>query len=415
MYDYVIIDEASQVDLCTGALALSCARKAVVAGDLKQLPNVVDGKTSVVTDAIFAEFDLPEVYRYKNHSLLSAVTELFPEAPSTLLREHYRCHPKIIEFCNRKFYEGRLLVLTETKSDREPLVVYKTVEGNHERNHVNQRQIDIIKNEIIPQQNLNITDGSVGIVTPYRNQTNALQRAFANTGIKADTVDKFQGQENDVIILSTVDNAITEFADNANRLNVAVSRAVKQLIVVVSDGDAQTDTNIGDLVRYIEYNNLSIIDSKIYSVFDYLYKGYSERRRQLLVKQKRVSEYDSENLMYALIQSVLKDERFKRFDAAVHVPLKMILRDTDKLSAPEKRYAGNILTHVDFLVFDTIDKAPRLVIEVDGSAFHAADSRQVERDSMKDEILKKYDLPVARFRTDGSNERGRLIAALEAV
>jgi superfamily I DNA and/or RNA helicase len=415
MYDYVIIDESSQVDLCTGALALSCARKAVVVGDLKQLPNVVDRKASAITDDIFTKFDLPDVYRYKNHSLLSAATELFPNAPSTLLREHYRCHPKIIEFCNKKFYGGRLLVLTEPKSGREPLLVYKTVEGNHERNRVNQRQIDIIKNEIIPQQNLNITDGSVGIVTPYRNQTNALQRAFTKTGVKAGTVDKFQGQENDVIILSTVDNTITEFADNANRLNVAVSRAIEQLIVVVSDGDAQTDTNIGDLIRYIEYNNFSIINSKIYSVFDYLYKSYSERRRQLLVKQKRVSEYDSENLMYALIQSVLKDERFSCFDVAVHVPLKMIVRDTHKLSTLEKRYAGNILTHVDFLVFDTIGKSPRLVVEVDGSAFHAAGSYQSERDSMKNEILKKYGLPIARFRTDGSNERSRLLVALDAT
>jgi superfamily I DNA and/or RNA helicase len=57
MYDYVIIDESSQVDLCTGALALSCARKAIIVGDLKQLPNVVDGKTSVITDRIFAEFN----------------------------------------------------------------------------------------------------------------------------------------------------------------------------------------------------------------------------------------------------------------------------------------------------------------------------------------------------------------------
>ncbi|MDR1073437.1 MAG: DUF2726 domain-containing protein, partial [Treponema sp.] len=255
----------------------------------------------------------------------------------------------------------------------------------------------------------------LGIVTPYRNQTNARQKSFASAGVKADTVDKFQGREKDVIILSTVDNEITAFADNANRLNVAVSRAIEQLIVIVSDGGAQTDTNIGDLVRYIEYNNFSVIDSDIYSVFDYLYKNYAERRREFLAKRKRVSEYDSENMMFALIQSVLKDERFACFDVAVHVALKMILRDTSKLSAQEKRYAGNILTHVDFLVFDTIGKAPRLVVEVDGVAFHTEGSRQSDRDSMKNEILKKYGLPIVRFRTDGSNEHSRLSAALESV
>ena len=415
MYDYVIVDESSQVDLCTGALAMSCAKKAIIVGDLKQLPNVVDGKTSAITDKIFTESDLPEVYRYNNHSLLSTVTELFPDVPNTLLREHYRCHPKIIEFCNQKFYGGQLITLTEPKSAREPLIVYKTAEGNHERNRMNQRQIDVILSEIIPEQNLNIQDNSLGIVTPYRNQTNALQKAFVGTGVKADTVDKFQGQENEVIILSTVDNEITEFTDNANRLNVAVSRAIEQLILVVSDSDMQIDTNIGDLVRYIEYNNFSVVDSKVYSVFDSLYKSYSEHYQALPAKRKRVSEYDSENLMFELIKSVINNKHFLRFDVAVHVPLKMIIRNIDSLNTDEKRYAENALTHVDFLIYSRIDKTPRLVVEVDGVAFHTEGSRQAERDKIKNEILRKCSLPIIRFRTDGSGERNRLIKELEVV
>lgn len=413
MYDYVIIDESSQVDLCTGALALSCARKAVVVGDLKQLPNVIDTKAAKTTDTIFAKYDLPEVYRYKKHSLLSAMTTMFPNAPSTLLREHYRCHPKIIEFCNKKFYDGQLIILTEHQTEREPLVLYKTVEGNYARERINQRQIDVIKEEIIPQQKLCITDGSLGIVTPYRNQTNALQKAFAGMQVKADTVDKFQGQENKVVILSTVDNEITEFADNANRLNVAISRAIEQLIVVVNDSDSLKDTNIGDLVRYIEYNNLSVIDSKVYSVFDYLYSSYAECRRKFLANRNRISVYDSENLMYALITDVLKDKGFNNFDVTVHVPLKMLIRDTSLMTPQEKKYAMNDWTHVDFVIFDTIDKSPRLVIEVDGVKYHAEGTRQAERDAMKNEILNKYSLPIARFRTDGSNERKQLIEVLD--
>ena len=412
-YDYVIVDESSQVDLCTGALALSCARKAVIVGDLKQLPNVVDSKAANITDTIFTEFDLPEVYRYKNHSLLSSLKTMFPHAPNTFLHEHYRCHPKIIEFCNKKFYEGQLIILTDPKPGREPLVLYKTIEGNHERNRVNQRQIDVIKEEIIPQQRLNTTDGSLGIVTPYRNQTNALQKAFAGTKVKADTVDKFQGQENDVIILSTVDNEITEFADNANRLNVAISRAAEQLIAVVSDADTRTDTNIGDLIRYIEYNNFTIVESKVYSVFDYLYRSYAERRREFLAKQKRVSKYDSENLMYALITDALKEKRLSHLDVAIHVPLRMILRDVSLLTAAEKQYAMNVFTHVDFLIFDAMGKLPRLIVEVDGAAFHVEGTKQSERDAMKNEIFDKYQLPILRLRTDGSGERKQLIDAID--
>ena len=63
---------------------------------------------------------------------------------------------------------------------------------------------------------------------------------------------------------------------------------------------------------------------------------------------------------------------------------------------------------LDFLIFDSIDKSPRLVVEVDGVKFHAEGTRQAGRDSMKNSILSKYGLPLLRFRTDGSDEREKL-------
>jgi superfamily I DNA and/or RNA helicase len=364
MYDYVIIDEASQVNLATGALALSCAKKAVVVGDLKQLPNVVNSEDAEKTDKIFGEYNFSEQYRYKNHNILLSLSKMFPNAPKTLLREHYRCHPKIIEFCNQKFYNNQLVILSESKSERKPLIVYKTTEGNHARDRINQRQIDVIKNEIIPQQSLD-KDVSLGIVTPYRNQTNALQQAFAGTNIQADTVDKFQGRENDVIILSTVDNEISEFADNANRLNVAVSRAKDQLIVVVNGNELKQDTNIGDLVKYVEYNNLEIVQSNISSVFDLLFKCHNEKRKQYLNNKKIVSEYDSENLLFSKIEEILQEENLQRFGVKVHIPMKIVLHNTDDLTNEEARYALNELTHFDFLIFDKI-KLPYIRLKTNG-------------------------------------------------
>ncbi|HSY62325.1 MAG TPA: AAA domain-containing protein [Cytophaga sp.] len=290
-YDYIIIDESSQVDIATGALALSCAKKAVIVGDLKQLPNVVDSELQNKTNLVFDSFDLPASYRYSDHSLLSSLIELFPNVTKTLLREHYRCHPKIIEFCNKKFYNNQLIILTEYTNKRPPLVVYRTTPGNHERERMNQRQIDVIKQEIIPREQLETVD--LGIVTPYRNQTNALQEAFNRTAIKADTVDKFQGRENEVIILSTVDDKISEFTDNLNRLNVAVSRAIDQLILVVNGNKHEGDSNISDLIQYIEYNNFSVVNSDLYSIFDYLYKGFEEKRVKIISKTGKVSEFDS--------------------------------------------------------------------------------------------------------------------------
>ncbi len=412
-YDYIIIDESSQVDIATGALALSCAKKAVIVGDLKQLPNVVDSELQNKTNAVFDSFDLPASYRYSDHSLLSSLIQLFPNVAKTLLREHYRCHPKIIGFCNKKFYNDQLIILTEDTSKRTPLVVYKTTPGNHERQRMNQRQIDVIKQEVIPGEQLETVD--LGIVTPYRNQTNALQEAFKNTTIKADTVDKFQGRENEVIILSTVDDKISEFTDNSNRLNVAVSRAIDQLILVVNGNKLENDSNISDLIRYIEYNNFAVIHSDLYSIFDYLYKGFEEKRIKIISKTGSVSEFDSENLMYALIKEVLGNDNFSKYDVLLHFPLRNLIKDFSKLNEQEKAYAAHPFTHLDFLIYNKLGKNTVLAIEVDGFAFHKKGTIQSERDLMKNEVLEKYGIPLIRFTTNGNGEKEKLIKKLNEL
>jgi superfamily I DNA and/or RNA helicase len=409
IYDYVIVDEASQVDLATGALALSCAKKAVIVGDLKQLPNVINSSMKQKTDFLFNNYDLNEAYRYAGNSLLSSVCKLFQNIPHTLLREHYRCHPKIIQFCNQKFYNNELIILTQNTDEPSPLMVYRTVEGNHKRGNVNVRQVDVIEKEVIPQLNLDVAKDSIGIVTPYRNQTEYLQQLFNDTTVKADTVDKFQGQECDTIILSTVDDEISDFSDDPNRLNVAISRAKKQLIVVTDGNNSQKQSNLRDLVEYIEYNNYSVVDSKIYSIFDYLYKAYNEVRIMYLQNRKKVSAYDSENLMFSLIQEVLDSEHeFDSLDVAIHVPLRMIIRDLKLLDEAAIRYVMASGTHVDFVIYSKISKKLILVIEVDGYSFHKEGTRQAERDKLKNTILDTYEIPYVRFVTNESGEKDKL-------
>lgn len=382
MFDYVIIDEASQVDLVTGALALSCAKNAVIVGDVKQLPNVVSSETAQITDEIFKSYQLDGAYRYVDHSLLSSVVTLYEDIPKTLLKEHYRCHPKIIGFCNQKFYNNQLIILTDEKANDRPLLVYKTVKGNHARGNFNQRQIDVIFEEILPQQNIDEAVQSVGIVSPYRLQTEELQKTIGTRNIEADTVHKYQGREKDVIILTTVANKVevNDFVDNPNLINVAVSRAVNQLIVVVSEGSEKwTGTNIGDLVRYIKYNNFEMIESQIYSVFDLLYHSYSNKLLEFIKRSKQVSEYQSENLMNELIEKVLSYPKFQHLGRVIHQPLKMLIRDTSILNVEEYRYA-----------------------------FHANNPKQLKRDKMKDEILRKYGIPILRLGTNESGEERRL-------
>ena len=414
VYDYVIVDEASQVDLATGALALSCAKNAVIVGDLKQLPNVINSDTKKSTDEIFEQYDLKNAYKYSENSLLSSMIKIFPNAPHELLKEHYRCHPEIIGFCNERFYNNQLTILTKAKSSRQPLMVYRTVPGNHARNHVNQRQIEVITDEVFPNQNLNKEDGSVGIVTPYRNQADELQNIFRETSVKADTADKFQGQERSVIILSTVDNEITEFASDPNRLNVAVSRAIDQLIVVTDGNNNDAASPIHDLIGYIQYHNHEIINSNIRSVFDNLYSDYKEARKEIMLKYGRVSDVDSENMMYSEINKLLKEDNYSKYAVVTHVPLRMILSDFTKLETRELAFATNHLTHVDFLIYSKLTHQPILVVEVDGFAYHN-NPKQQERDKVKNTILQKYNIPILRISTTGSREKEKLVSALDKI
>ncbi|WP_218007881.1 DUF2726 domain-containing protein [Neobacillus drentensis] len=203
--------------------------------------------------------------------------------------------------------------------------------------------------------------------------------------------------------------AVNDFADNPNLINVAVSRAVKKLIVVVSEGSEDwKGTNIGDLARYIQYNNFEIIESQIYSVFDLLYNSYSDKLLEVMKRSKKVSEYKSENLMNTVIEKVLSLPEFQSLDWVLHQPLRMLIKDPVKLTDDERKYALNILTHTDFVIFNKLDKMPVLVVEVDGHAYHANNPVQLKNDKMKDEILRKYCIPIIRMKTTESGEEDRL-------
>lgn len=412
IYDYLIIDEASQVDIATGALALSCAKNVVIVGDTKQLPNIVNNDVKSKANAIFDSFNLNEGYRYTK-SFLQSVIDVFSDSkiPKTLLREHYRCHPKIINFCNQKFYNGDLVIMTKDKGEKDVLSVIKTAVGNHVRDNYSQRQIDVIKQEVLAKYNLDMD--KTGIITPYRNQVNALHNDIEN--VNADTVHKFQGKEKDNIIISTVDDEITDFVDDPFLINVAVSRAKNKLILVTTGNEQNKERNITDLIDYIKYNNFEVKDSNVYSIFDYLYKQYDKKRILYLKKHKKISEYDSENLMYLLIEEIIADSRYSDLDVVCHYPLKMLIQNTALLNEEEYKYAMNPLTHLDFLIYNKIGKKPVLAIEVDGYKYHEEYTVQSSRDLLKDHLLELYDIPLLRFKTNGSKEKEIIIDMLEKI
>ena len=334
-----------------------------------------------------------------------------PNVTQTLLREHYRCHPKIINFCNQKFYHGELIIMTTDKGEDDVLSVVKTVVGNHVRNHYSQRQIDVIKNEIIPKYVSNPEE--TGIIAPYKNQVEALRKEI--TGIDAATVHKFQGKEKENIIISTVDDEISDFADDPYLINVAVSRAKKKLMLVVTGNEQTKERNITELIDYIQYNNFEVADSKIYSIFDYLYKQYTKERQVYLQKHKKVSKYDSENLMYSLIEDIICANKYSSLDVVCNFPLNMLIKNPELLNEQECRYALNPATHLDYLIYNRIGKKPVLAIEVDGYSYHKEDTIQASRDLLKNHIMELYEIPLLRFKTNGSGEKDKIVEMLDKL
>ena len=394
VFDYIIMDEASQVDIKTGALALSCALNVVIVGDDMQLPNVVSAEEEKALNAIKETYNVDERYNAVTHSFLRSCAEVLKDAPSTLLREHYRCHPKIIQFCNHRFYGGELIAMTKDSGEKDVLQVIRTVKGNHAREHFNQREIDAIVQEVMP---LCEDKGSVGIITPYRTQAEAINRVLGKD--IASTVHKYQGRECDTIIMSMVDNLPTSFSDDKNLLNVAISRAKSQLYIVTSGNEMPEDTNIAQLISYARYNNFAVKDSKIHSVFDLLYQQYTVERLAYQAEHAKVSNYMSENLVYDLLVKVLDELSWKNLSVVCHYPLAKIISDWSLLTSQEKDYAKNALTHIDFLIYNSLTKQPMMAIEVDGWHYHNDKVVQQYRDRLKNQILEKYSLPPYRIST----------------
>ena len=423
LLDYVIIDEASQVDLITGVLALSCCRNVIIVGDTKQLPQITNEKikTKLKTEAA------DSVYDYFAHSILSSVISLYgDQLPREILREHYRCHPRIIEFCNQKYYDGELIPFTELSLSECPLLLYKTAEGNHMRQVTqgnkkgtyNQRELDVIIQEVLDAPELAIEQGNIGIVTPYRKQADEAGRLISG-GVQSDTVHKYQGREKDTMIMSTVLSGTRgeyslDFVDDPQMINVAVSRAIRQFILV-TDHDLfyKKGKDIGDLIRYIQYSTLdeNVIESQIVSVFDLLYRNYSSKLLWLKAKMKSSAPYKSEEALRVLLEDILSKEEFHRFAYAQQVLLRNLLNDTGLLTPEELRYVNNRAS-LDFVVFYKQDKACVLVIEVDGFAFHENKPEQLARDELKDNALRKYGIRFLRLPTNGRGEDEKIRNAL---
>lgn len=423
MYDLVVIDEASQSDILSTLLTMNVAKRMVIVGDQKQLSQIENTDIYEASDMLIKKYNIKKCYQYKDNSIISSVLSLSSKISNVVLKEHYRCDYSIIQFCNRMFYNNELMIYTK-KNSNNPFFIVHTVEGNHARRNPNGTgQYNDRESEEIVQILKNIDETDIGIISPFRAQVDYIKSKISSTypDVEVDTIHKYQGRQKKVIILSTVVNnldyekneLITDFITDSRLLNVAVSRAIDKLYLVVSNGVYNSEkNNIKQLIDYINYyyptNNEK---GKINSIFDSLYRD----SYKILINTKLYKKVDSyaETLMIELLNSVLNNYKTYRF--TLHVNLLSLINSVDGFTEKEIAYIKNNRTHVDFVIYDIVTHKPKLCIEVDGTKFHDYSLKQIKHDEVKSKVLKNNGLILLRLKTNGNSEKEKLIELLNSI
>ena len=392
LLDYIIIDEASQQDILPGVFALACAHNVIVVGDRKQLSHI-PAKLPFEMIAPNAAYDC------KSLSLLDSFIQVYGNnIPTTLLKEHYRCHPKIIKFCNQQFYDNQLVTMTRDQGEKALSLVI-TAKGNHNRSNSNLREIE----------SMNALDWNKesqrGFIAPYKAQVNLAKGNLEQDFVSA-TVHKFQGRECNEIVFSTVldkkaDVDSINFVDDPKLINVALSRAKRHFTLVTGDNVfKQNNHHIAALIRYMEYyaDSDEIYQSPVVSAFDLLYEEYDHSLETLKARlNPEDSAYKSEQISALLIKDLLKKAEFSALCFHSQIQLKQLLAQPSSIFTPREQQFMNQGASCDFVFYYRVGKQPLAVIEVDGSQH--SDGVQAERDHLKQSVLTKCGIVLLRLRT----------------
>jgi len=260
LFDLVVIDEAGQCDIPSVLPLLYRAKRAVFIGDPEQFRHITSIKDAAEY-AIAKAADIEDIVDDWSFTKRSAFDRALSATKCvSFLKQHYRCHPDIIDFSNQSFYGGKLV--TQTSLNKEdnilpiqesgliwhhtPGRIVKEQTGSWNPAEVN-KAIEIC--DTWAQQGLFTAPHlTYGIITPFRRQVAELKKAFAKLPwfqaveyrFTIGTAHSFQGSECDILIYSPV------FADNMERhlvkfasaqsdlVNVTVTRA-KNLLYIIGD------------------------------------------------------------------------------------------------------------------------------------------------------------------------------------
>jgi uncharacterized protein len=232
-FDWLFVDEAGQVSLANLLAMGRAARNIVLIGDPRQLPQVIQGAHPEPANLSCLEWLLGD------HATI-------PPDRGIFLPVTRRMHPKVCQFISEQVYEGRLTSHPDTARQRVggtsfPEAGAFWIPVAHEGNaQISVEEVDAIVAAVRDLISGHWTDkdgiirplqeADIIVVAPYNAQVNALREALP-AGARVGTVDKFQGQEAPVCLVSMTASSAEEtprgmeFLFSLNRINVAVSRA----------------------------------------------------------------------------------------------------------------------------------------------------------------------------------------------
>jgi len=247
LFDYLFIDEAGQVSLANIVAMGLCAKNIILLGDQMQLGQPIQGTHPEDSGKSVLDF-------------LMAEYSTVPENRGIFLPKTYRIHPDLSNFISEVSYDGRLV--TDNKNINQHLILQndqafilpptglKFIPVDHdacsqysiEETHTIKQIIDYLLKQSYCNKTGEINPialDNILIVAPYNMQVNLLRKELPD-GTRVGTVDKFQGQEAEIVIISmTTSNQeylpkFIDFLFSKKRLNVALSRA-KCLAIMVAN------------------------------------------------------------------------------------------------------------------------------------------------------------------------------------
>jgi len=274
-FDCVIIDESGQAMLPAALIPMRKSNRYILAGDPHQLPPVIKSdkaRTMGLDESALARF-------MRSKSCAERIT---------LLTEQYRMHPDIMAPSSEWFYEGRLQAAPEMLLHALPDILrspWTFIDSagcgfDEEKEEGSASTFNAAEAEFVLQRTLEILqacpDFQVGVIAPYRAQVAELMRQFDALGVQAGmrervefaTVDAFQGQERDAIVISlTRSNSEGEvgFLKEYRRTNVAMTRAKHHLLMIGDGATLGSDSFYRQLIERAE-------ESRAYfSAWEWLY------------------------------------------------------------------------------------------------------------------------------------------------